>query len=115
MFRLGRLVSILATPVFAALLLNAQPQQDEKAKPPNAGKDTTVVGCLAKGEQPDTYQITAENKTYILVGKKEDLEKQVGHQISVSGAISDDKLPGAPADAVKFRVSAMSKVADTCQ
>jgi len=33
----------------------------------------------------------------------------------VSGAISDDKLPGAPADAVKFRVSAMSKVADTCQ
>ncbi|HEV2690475.1 MAG TPA: hypothetical protein VGV35_18085 [Bryobacteraceae bacterium] len=115
MFRLGRFVSILATPVFAALLLNAQPQQDDKDKPSGAGKDTTIVGCLAKGEQPDTYQIKATDKTYVLTGKKEDLEKHVGKQVSISGAISDDKLPGAPADAVKFRVSAVSKVADSCQ
>ena len=116
MFRLGRFLTILATPVFAALLLNAQQQpQDDKDKTPNAGKDTTVMGCLVKGDQPDTYQIKAEDKTYVLVGKKEDLEKNVGKKISVSGAISDDKIAGAPADALRFKVSAVSKVADSCQ
>ena len=112
MFRLGRLVSILATPLFAAVLLSAQPQQDEKAKPPAGSKDTTVQGCLAKGEQPDTYQIQADGKTYILVGKKDELEKHVGKMVAISGA---PEKAGASTEALAFKVSAITKVADSCQ
>ena len=112
MFRLGRFVSILATPLFAAVLLSAQ-SQDEKANKPAAGaKDTTVQGCLAKGEQPDTYQIQADGKTYILAGNKDELEKHVGKMVAISGA---PEKGGASAEAASFKVTAITKVADSCQ
>jgi|SRR5690348_600243 uncharacterized protein YpmB len=111
MFRLGRFVSILATPLLAAMLLSAQSQDEKANKAPAAAKDTTVQGCLAKGDQPDTYQIQADGKTYVLAGKKDELEKHVGKMVAISGAPEK----GASAEAMQFKVSAITKVADSCQ
>jgi len=97
----------------AVLLLNAQSTTDDKSK--DSGKEINIQGCLVKGDQPDSYQIKGADMTYMLVGKKQDLDKHVGHQVSISGARSEDKIPGAPADAVVIKVSTLSKISDSCQ
>jgi len=113
MFGRGRLAAILATPVFAALLLNPASAAEKK----EAGKDTVVMGCLTSGGQPDEYQIKTDDKTFILVGYKEKLAKHVGHIVTLSGHVDTERekqTAAKPSDFERFKISSWTKTGNAC-
>ena len=118
MFRRGRFAVVLATPVFAALLLSpAWAADNKKDKGPEAGKDMVVVGCLTQGDQPDVYQIKTDDKTYVLVGDKAKMAKHVGHTVTLSGHVDTERekeTATKPGDFDRFKISSWTKTGSTC-
>ena len=115
MFRRGRFAVILATPVFAALLLSPALAGDKKG--PEAGKDMVIVGCLAQGDQPDVYQIKTDDKTYVLVGDKAKMAKHVGHTVTLSGHVDTERekeTAAKPGDFDRFKISSWTKTGSAC-
>jgi len=113
MFRLGRFAAILAVPVLATLLSSPVSAADEKKDP----KHVTVMGRLGKGDQPDEYQIKAEDKTYVLVGDKEKLAKYVGHIVTLAGRVDTERekeTAAKPGDFDRFKISAWTKTGSPC-
>jgi hypothetical protein len=114
MFQLKRFAVILAAPVFTALLLSPAWADDEKKE---AGKDMVIVGCLSQGEQPDVYQIKTDDKTYVLVGDKALLAKNVGHTVTISGRVDTERekeTAAKPGDVDRFKISSWTKTGGTC-
>jgi hypothetical protein len=117
MFRLGRFAAILATPVFAALLLNPASAADDKKDKGLGGKDVVVMGCLTSGTQPDEYQIKTDDKTFILVGFKEKAAKHVGHIVTLSGHVDTERekqVAAKPGDFERFKISSWTKTGSAC-
>jgi hypothetical protein len=117
MFRRGRLAAILATPIFAAVLLSPASAAEKKEKGPEAGKDMVVMGCLTTGSQPDEYQIKTDDKTFVLVGYKEKLAKHVGHIVTLSGHVDTERekqVAGKPGDFERFKISSWTKTGSAC-
>ena len=113
MFRLAR-VAVLATPVFASLLLNPVASAADDRKDP---KDVTVMGCLTQGGQPGVYQIKTDDKTYVLTGYKDKLAKHVGHIITVAGSIDSEKekqTSASSGDVVRFKIHIWTKTGSAC-
>jgi hypothetical protein len=82
MSRLGRFENILLLPVFAALLCTSGFAEDKKM----SGKEVTVTGCLAKGDQPNEYMLKGDDgKTYNVMSSSVKLEPHVGHKVTVMG------------------------------
>src|SRR5260370_18624186 len=116
MFRLGRFAAVLATPVFAALILSPAWAAGEK-KSPEAGKDMVIVGCLTQGDQPGVYQIKTDDKTYVLVGYKEKAAKHVGHTVTLSGHVDTERekeTAAKPGDFDRFKISSWTKTGSAC-
>ncbi len=114
MFRRGQFAAILATPVLTALLLNPASAADEKKE---AGKDMVVMGCLTSSSQPDEYQIKTDDKTFILVGDKEKLAKNVGHILTLSGHVDTERekqTAAKPGDFDRFKISSWTKTGSAC-
>ncbi|HEY6392119.1 MAG TPA: hypothetical protein VIX89_12620 [Bryobacteraceae bacterium] len=109
MFRRGLFAAILATPVFAALLLNSASAAEKK--------DMVIMGCLTSGGQPDEYQIKTDDKTYVMVGHKEKLAKHVGHIVTLSGHVDTEREKQAaakPGDVDRFKISSWTKTGSAC-
>jgi hypothetical protein len=68
---------------------------DKKSK---IGKQVTVTGCLAKGDDANEYRLTSDGKTYGLFSKTVDLSAHVGHKVSVTGTTlghkAEEKMEG---------------------
>jgi hypothetical protein len=114
MFRRGQLAAILATPILATLLVTPAFAADEKKE---AGKDMVVMGCLTSSGQPDEYQIKTDDKTFILIGYKEKLAKNVGHIVTLSGHVDADREKEAaakPGDFERFKISSWTKTGSAC-
>jgi hypothetical protein len=111
----------LATGV-ASVATAQVPQHDTKdhGKRKN-GKETTVVGCLATGSQPNSFALRVPaggNQEAIgLVGMpRADLESYVGHQVEVGGKVLPGTagVPGATVDA-RLAVRYIREVAPDCR
>ena len=61
---------------------------------------------------PSMAESQTDGKTYVLAGKKDELEKHVGKMVAISGA---PEKAGDSAEAMQLKVSAITKVADSCQ
>ena len=82
----------------------------------------SMTGCLAKGTQENTFQLTdvekdarnlyrfGEVKTVEIVESKEDLAPHVGHKISITGTLAPDK----DFKVHKMKVTAIKMVSTTC-
>jgi len=99
--RIPKKLALLAVPFVGAMLLPAQ-------KLP----DLTVVGCLVQGNSPHEFMIKGNDRTYILKSHRFKLSTHVGQEVSVSGGV---KHHAAENGAEFFHVSAISKMADSCQ
>ena len=112
----GRFATILATLVFAALLLNTA-SAEKKEKAPEAGKDVVIMGCLTQGDQPAVYQIKTDDKTYVMTGYKDKLAKHVGHIVTVSGRVDNERekqVAAQPGDVARFKISSWTKTGSPC-
>jgi hypothetical protein len=64
------------------LIAQAQDKDEQRA----AGKNVTVTGCLAKGDSPNEFYLTADNgKKYELRSDSVPLSEHVGHKVKVTG------------------------------
>jgi hypothetical protein len=112
----GRFATILATPIFAALLLNTA-SAEKKEKAPEAGKDVVIMGCLTQGDQPDVYQIKTGDKTYVMTGYKNKLAKHVGHIVTVSGHVDNERekqVSAQTGNAARFKIGSWTKTGSAC-
>lgn len=108
-----------------ALGLYASPNASAQEK--SASSNTTVTGCLQKGDEAGEYSITGEDgKMYGLRSKTVKLSEHVGHKVTVTGTLraeSAEKEKGEAgehekkeaAEAGDIRVSSVKMVSDKCQ
>jgi hypothetical protein len=115
MSRLVRFENILLVPVFAALLCTSGFAADKKAA---SGKDVTVTGCLAKGDEANEYSLkTEDGKTYGLMSSSVKLDAHVGHKVTVTGKPVRSKEKheaGKPEESEHLNVSKLDMVSATC-
>jgi hypothetical protein len=74
----------------------------------SASTETSITGCLSKGETAGSYVLTeekSENKT--MVSGSADLEKHVSHKVTLHGTKGDGAHP-------MFKVTRIQHVAPTC-
>ena len=119
---------LVALPAFAlALAVYATPiDQQERA----AAGNTTVTGCLQKGDEAGEYSITGQDgKTYGLRSKSVNLSKHLGHKVTVTGTLkpeseenekneakghmSNEKKEAAEAGDIS--VTSLKMISETCQ
>ncbi len=99
--------------------------QDKDKDEQQAGKNVTVTGCLAKGESPNEFHLTAENgKTYDVRSDSTNLSEHVGHKVKVTGvnmkesAAEEKHEKGERSEAPEagnLRVSKVEHLSDTCK
>jgi hypothetical protein len=82
---------------------------------------TTVTGCLDKGDGANEYAIKAEDgKTYGLKSSKVALAQHMGHKVTVTGAVSNEKektkvsKSGVPEEDAHMKVTDLKMVSATC-
>ena len=89
------LARMIMTVALILATVTAATAADKKSK---AGKEMTVTGCLAKGDEANEYRLTSDGKTYGLLSKTVDLSAHVGHKVSVTGATlshkAEEKMEG---------------------
>ena len=122
------LAACLAFTVFA---LMASAQQATKKEGARKASRTSVTGCLAKGDEPKEFSLTAEDgKTYGLRSSAVKLSDHVGHKVTVSGTLkpeSDEKGENESKEAKEskegkenkeagdIRVSRLKMVSESCK
>lgn len=84
--------------------------------------NTTVTGCLAKGDEANEYAIKADDgKTYGLKSSKVDLAQHMGHKVTVTGSVTPAKektkvsKSGLPEEDMHMRVTDLKMVSTSCQ
>jgi hypothetical protein len=88
----------------------------------SAPKEHSMTGCLAKGDAPDTYQLTNLEKgpkSVGIVSSTVDLSKHVGHKIEITGTAMPEKdamaaNPNVPKAPHYMKITAMKHIAATC-
>ncbi len=97
------------------------------AQEKSAGGETTVTGCLQKGDEADEFSITGEDgKTYGLRSSAVDLSKHLGHKVTVTGTLkaesyekekgeSEEHEKKEVTEAGDIRVTNLKMVRDTCK
>jgi hypothetical protein len=106
--------TILATPVFAALLISTA-SAEKKEKVSDSGKDVTIMGCLIQGD--GGYQIKTDDRTYVMTGFKDKLAKHAGHMVTVSGKVDTERekqVAAQPGDVARFKISTWTKTGSPC-
>src|SRR5882762_3944986 len=89
MNRLGRFIVLTAVCMVLGLYLTPAGLADSDKK--SAGTETTVTGCLQKGDEADEFSITGEDgKTYGLRSSSVDLSKHLGHKVTVTGTLKPE-------------------------
>ena len=88
MNRLSRSLVVTAVALILGLyLVPASFADGEKG----AGKQTTVTGCLQKGDDANEFSITGEDgKTYDLRSSDVDMAKHLGHKVTVTGTLKPE-------------------------
>jgi hypothetical protein len=101
----------------------AAPQENQEK---SASKTKTVTGCLQKGDQPDQFSITGEDrKSWDLRSSTVKLAEHVGHQVTVTGsptreAKAEEKKEGQVENAARkeelgeLRVTSLKMVSQSC-
>jgi hypothetical protein len=102
----------ISLPVAAALVLAASISAQDKPGPPMKDPNhVTLTGCIAGGQQANTYVLTKApdpltagvNATmsgavptinYLLIGEQ-DFKPHVGHKVEITGRIANDPAGGA--------------------
>lgn len=117
---------LLVIGIFAALAVwqfaaRAQDTDDQ------AAKAKTVTGCLAKGDEPNEFYLTAEDgKRYEVRSDKVTLADHVGHKVTVKGTAekesdeAEEREQGrhkeaAEANAGNLQVSDLQMVSTSCK
>ena len=68
---------------------NTAPVAQEPQKP--ASPDTTVTGCVQKGDQPGEVSITAEDgRIWELHSTTDKLDEHINHKVTVTGTVTRD-------------------------
>jgi hypothetical protein len=79
-----------------------------------AGKQTTVTGCLQKGDESNEFMLTAEDGTkYELKGSN--LSAHVGHTVTVTGTPMEEKGAKEAAEGPHLSVSKVQMVSTSCK
>jgi hypothetical protein len=122
MQKLVRLFALLTVAAVLGTYLPSSASAQEKS-----GRETTVTGCLQKGDEAGEYSITGEDgKTYGLRSKAVNLSQHLGHKVTVTGTLraeSAEKEKGEAeehekkeaAEAGDIRVTNLKMVSDKCQ
>jgi hypothetical protein len=122
MQKLVRLFALLTVAMALGTYLPSSASAQEKS-----GRETTVTGCLQKGDEAGEYSITGEDgKTYGLRSKAVNLSQHLGHKVTVTGMLraeSAEKEKGEAeehekkeaAEAGDIRVTKLKMVSDKCQ
>jgi hypothetical protein len=75
---------------------------------PTAAADSSVTGCLQKGDKADQFTLASKDgKTYTVWSKTVKLAGHVGHTVTLAGA-------PAASDPMKMSVSKMTMVSPSC-
>ena len=62
-------------------------------------QNTTVTGCLQKGDEANEFAITGEDgRAYQLLNSAVDLSKHVGHKVTITGTFKAEKREGQSAE-----------------
>src|SRR5215472_80118 len=105
--------SVLPVCVFT-FVASAQKNDEEAA-------NTTVTGCLQKGDEADVFAITGENgKNYELVSRNVKLSAHVGHKVRVTGTLIEEESERQEREAGegwagKIYVTSLKMVGETCK
>jgi len=105
----------------------AQDQGSGTASTKTKHQTLSVTGCLQKGKELGGFSITAEDgKTWELFGSAANLEKHVGHKVTLTGyqvhkskAVEAKKGPSEKVEAAgkeyaDMNVTSLKMVSDTC-
>lgn len=105
-FGLLALSALMSLPAFAQSAGSQQenntPQQQQKSNPQQADPNVTrtrksVTGCLQKGDKTGSYSIKTDNgASWILKSRKVDLSEHVGHQVTATGFLPENKTTQTP-------------------
>jgi hypothetical protein len=113
-----------------AIALGVYVTPNASAQEKSASGETTVTGCLQKGDEAGEYSITGEDgKTYGLRSKTVNLSEHIGHKVTVTGTLraeSAEKEKGEKGEAEEhekkelseagdIRVTNLKMVSDKCQ
>lgn len=88
----------LGARAFAVILVmglmgSASAQDSPTTKPTIHNSTRTLTGCLQKGD--DEYMLTADDGgTWELKGNSVNLDGQIGHTVTITGAVSDPAMHG---------------------
>jgi hypothetical protein len=119
MFGKSRLLTFIVTLFFVVciLALTASPQKNG-----TKGGNTTVTGCLQKGDEAGEFSITGEDgKVYGLRSSSVKLAEHLGHKVTVSGKLTPEGAEkgeakeGGKKEAGDIQVSNVKMVSATCQ
>jgi len=88
----------------------AFPEKTEKGKTAAGGKTMIVTGCVAAGTDSGHFMLTngmtpgdTAGKSYALMGS--DLQAHVGHEVEITGAVSDGNAMGKNTMSTKDKMS----------
>jgi hypothetical protein len=85
-------------------------EKDSKAKA------ITITGCLQKGDEANEFAITGKDgKKYELTSTKVALKEHVGHQVTVTGTLKEEKSEEAEGWAGQVRVTSVKMISASCQ
>jgi hypothetical protein len=102
----------------------AQSKQSDRESAAESGKQTTVTGCLQKGDEANEYKLTSsDGKTYELVGSN--LAPHVGHTITVTGSSTSEESSekgemgssrrSEASEGARLKVSKVQMVSNSCK
>jgi UDP-N-acetylmuramyl tripeptide synthase len=126
MNRLGRFVVLTAVVLVLGLYVTPAGFADDKG----AGAQTTVTGCLQKGDEAKEFSITGEDgKTYGLRSSSLDLSQHLGHKVTVTGTLkaesyekekketkaTEEREKKASPEAGDVTVTNLTMVSDSCK
>lgn len=114
---------ILAFVALSFWIVAAQAQDRDQQ---STGKNTSVTGCLAKGDSPNEFYLTADDgKKYELRSDKVSLADHVGHKVTVTGTAAaeskaedrdeDEKKEAAENKAGNLQVTNLQMVSNSCK
>jgi opacity protein-like surface antigen len=105
---------------------STQVAAQEKRQPKPASPETTVTGCLQKGDEQGEFAITGEDgKSWDLHSTAVKLDEHIGHKVTVAGTITreskaEEKKEGEVEKASgkqeygDLRVTSLKMISTTC-
>src|SRR3989442_1283255 len=94
--------------LFCLALPALAPAQTEERDRSKIKQETTIVGCLSKGEAPDEFILTDQKAgTKVTVKGVPELDKHATHTVKLTGVASDDGK--------SFTASKVDHVSDSCE